>query len=489
MDPGRADCDEDMTRSTVVTLGVCSALLIAAPAAQAGGAVNTFPAIGAEQTYTVPAATTQIHVHAVGSSGSQNGGQGAIVDTDLPVTPGETLYVEVGDSSGFNGGGHGNSGTGGGASDVRTESISGDPSASLASRLVVAGGGGASGAGPTHSAGGSGGPVPSAGAGPLPGQPGTALTGGAPAGGGGAGTLGQGGAGDQDGGGGGGGYYGGGGASGDYWSGTDSGGGAGSNYVSPDAFNTTITTTTMWPSGTVTITTGPATVVADAPVTFGAHTIGTVGARQLTLVDTGVGPFAITGGATISGPGALDYILASGNCVGWVATCSIPVLFSPVTTGDRTATLSVPTSDDAGPLQVPLSGTGVAAADATPSVTNVTQVLAPTLPSPAPAPPQPAASAPKMVLATCHTGRSQGKPALRCRAVSVPAGTSLPSKSLLTATLTNRHARYATGTARTSRGITQLLLTPSRRIAPGRYSTLTLSAPGHTTVRTAVVMA
>jgi hypothetical protein len=94
-----------------------------------------------------------------------------------------------------------------------------------------------------------------------------------------------------------------------------------------------------------------------------------------------------------------------------------------------------------------------------------------------------------MVLATCHAGRSQGKPALRCRMISVPAGATLPTTSRLNATLTNRSAHYASGTARTAKGITQLLLTPSRHIGAGRYSTLTLSAHGHKTVRTAVVMA
>jgi hypothetical protein len=497
----RADCNEHMTHLSVVALGVCSAFLIAAPATQAGGLTTTFDETGAEQAYTVPAATTRIHVRAVGAGGFQNGGAGAVVDTDLPVTPGETLYVEVGDNHGWNGGGQGYFGAGGGASDVRTTSISGDPATSLASRLVVAGGGGA---GSLDFAGGSGGLVPSAGGGPLAGQPATASAGGAPAGGAGAGALGQGGDGELHGGSGGGGYYGGGGAGGNAQNGTDSGGGAGSNHVAPDALDTSITTNTGQPNGKVTITTGPATVVADAPVTFGSRAIGTVGAHQLTLVDTGFGPFETTGDATISGPGALDYILGSTTCIGWVATCRIPVLFSPTTIGERTATLTVYTSDDAGSLEVPLSGTGIAAADDTDhaddapaSITYVTQVLtpapasatAPALPAPAPVPAsaKPMTAA-KMVLATCHAGRSQGKPALRCRLVSVPAGATLPAKSRLTATLTNRSARYATGTARTIKGVTQLLLTPSRHIAFGRYSTLTLSAHGHKTVRTAVVM-
>jgi hypothetical protein len=497
-----------MTRSSVVALVACGCLLIAAPAAEGYGRPTPFDAVAAEQTFTVPAGTTWVHVHAVGSSGAHGGGPGAVVDTDLPVVPGETLYVEVGDTAGFNGGGLGlfGGGAGGGASDVRTVGLAGDPAASLASRLVVAGGGGG---GSLQNTGGSGGFVPGAGGGPFAGQPGSALAGGAPGTGAGAGALGQGGAAVDEGGGGGGGYYGGGGGAGEGISATDSGGGAGSNHVAPAAVNTAITTDAIPESGRVTITTGEATVVADAPVAFGPHAIGTVTAHQLILLDTGLGPFETTTTPSISGPGELNYIFGTPNCLGWVVTCHVPVLFSPTTTGPSTATLTVPTSDEAGPLEVPLSGTGVAATggggDAgtggdtdtdtgtgTPTrITYVTQVAAPAAgPTAAPATPATPSTttAAKMVLATCHAGRSQGKPVLRCRVVGVPAGATLPSKARLTATLSNRSTRYATGTARTAKGITQLLLTPARRIAAGRYSTLTLAAPGQRTVRTAVVM-
>jgi hypothetical protein len=74
-------------------------------------------------------------------------GRGAQVSADLAVTPGQTLYVNVGGSDGFNGGGSssGSGGGGGGASDVRT--VSRDQDGSLDSRLIVAGGGGGSGEG------------------------------------------------------------------------------------------------------------------------------------------------------------------------------------------------------------------------------------------------------------------------------------------------------------------------------------------------------
>jgi len=65
---------------------------------------------------------------------------GGYAQANLKVTPGETLYVVVGNSAGFNGGG--NAGTpfsGGGASDVR------QGGSALTNTVVVAGGGGASG--------------------------------------------------------------------------------------------------------------------------------------------------------------------------------------------------------------------------------------------------------------------------------------------------------------------------------------------------------
>jgi adhesin/invasin len=83
--------------------------------------------------------------------GSGAGSRGAVVSGPVSVTPGQTLYVEVGGvggipTGGFNGGGTGGSRNGlsasggGGASDVRT--VSRASSGTLSSRLIVAGGGG-----------------------------------------------------------------------------------------------------------------------------------------------------------------------------------------------------------------------------------------------------------------------------------------------------------------------------------------------------------
>ncbi|MHB8241650.1 MAG: glycine-rich protein [Solirubrobacteraceae bacterium] len=122
---------------------------------------KAFKYTGGEQTYTVPAGVSSVRVVAVGGHGGDAdgplGGASEWVRGQLKVTPGETLYVEVGGNGGegrefersigaFNGGGAGGvrAGGGGGASDVRTA----PRAAGLAPdvRLIVAGGGGGGGA-------------------------------------------------------------------------------------------------------------------------------------------------------------------------------------------------------------------------------------------------------------------------------------------------------------------------------------------------------
>jgi hypothetical protein len=177
-------------------LGVMVGVLFAG-AATAQAATQTFNYTGGEQTFTVPAGVTSVEVTAIGGHGGSaaaSGGAAAQVTGTLSVTPGETLYVEVGGngangnpngggtsvSGGFNGGAAGGAG-GGGASDVRTS-----PSAQGLSpddRLIVAAGGGGSG----QNGGCQGG---AGGAAEQPGENGTCANGG-----GGAGTQSSGGAG------------------------------------------------------------------------------------------------------------------------------------------------------------------------------------------------------------------------------------------------------------------------------------------------------
>jgi hypothetical protein len=244
----------------------CWAALLAAPGI---AGATTFGATGTEQIYRVPAGAVGVHVTAVGAPGASlvsgaAGGFGERVAADLPARSGTILFIEVGsagDTSGaaaFGGGGRGrpyametaHGAGGGGASDLRTCSITAGScpggATTLGSRLLVAAGGGGAGL----AGGGSGGSGGSAGA---AGQHGTATEdmGG---GGGGAGTAtaggtagsggtqpaspgqlgvgGDGAAGMNGGGGGGGGYYGGGGGGRGAMSGDGGGGGGGgSSFV------------------------------------------------------------------------------------------------------------------------------------------------------------------------------------------------------------------------------------------------------------------
>jgi hypothetical protein len=154
----------------IAALGVATATLVPSPP-PAQATKQTFASAGAEQIFTVPANVTSLHVVAVGGRGGAGadsggaGGFGALVTSDVSVTPGQVLYIEVGGNGsdgcckegmgpgpggvgGFNGGGVGGTGGpggggGGGASDVRTMPLA--AAGSLGSRLVVAAGGGGGG--------------------------------------------------------------------------------------------------------------------------------------------------------------------------------------------------------------------------------------------------------------------------------------------------------------------------------------------------------
>eukprot|EP01040_Poterioochromonas_malhamensis_P012691 gene12690-13899_t len=192
----------------------------------------SFRCTGQLQTYTIPVNVTRISATVCGAfGGGSYGGKGQCLSlSEIPVTPGQVLYIAVGcaggKSGGYNGGGAG-SGYGfggGGASDIRTQA------SNLTSRIVVAAGGGGTGYdGSTYNIGGSGGSSSGSGSG----YGGLAKLNAGGAGGkyfgypnGYSGVFGVGGAASSNGGGGGGGWYGGGGAT------YNGGGGGGSTYYS-----------------------------------------------------------------------------------------------------------------------------------------------------------------------------------------------------------------------------------------------------------------
>jgi hypothetical protein len=313
-----------------------------ARAADAGPFTKSFSFSG-EYAFAVPAGVNAIAVHAVGGFGGVDfgapgfapGGLGGTADAVVAVTPGETLYVEVGGvrrkyvpSDSFNGG----TGTGGGgASDVRT--IPRAQSGSLDSRLVVAGGGGGGGASggpvspcPGDPPGGFGGSVGQAGAagsgdasttGGGGGQPGTSSAGGAGGSGGAPGGVagqpgvkGQGGEGARvdgngPGGGGGGGYYGGGGGGSGGITGciaSTGGGGGGSSYA--PGGTTGVDTSRSLPFVTLTWTVAPAPAPTLRLDLRGDHPQLLTEKKSISVI-VGCGPVACTVGAsgTVRVPG------------------------------------------------------------------------------------------------------------------------------------------------------------------------------------------
>jgi hypothetical protein len=325
--------------SGIALLSCVSGLLMSGAPAQAVASCpagypstpSTFGYTGSEQCFVVPANVTSARIAAVGGSSHYFSitSHGAKVAATVAVTPGSTLYVEVGGApsinsvsnasglaGGFNGGASGGSGTGetaaydggaggGGASDVSTCSMT-DPSCMLTAapgdpRLVVAGGAG--GTGSSTSGGNAGATNPGAGQGgdasPSAGGTGGIGSGGGSGGGSGViaganGTSGQGGTGGSGaglvhyagGGGGGGGYVGGGGGSA---GGNSAGGGGGSSYGPPAA---TISTDTV-DQPSITITPGSATVLSSSrspstggqPVTFTATVAGASPTGSVTFSD------------------------------------------------------------------------------------------------------------------------------------------------------------------------------------------------------------
>ncbi|MBD3782555.1 MAG: choice-of-anchor D domain-containing protein [Micrococcales bacterium] len=83
--------------------------------------------------------------------------------------------------------------------------------------------------------------------------------------------------------------------------------------------------------------------------------------RTLLVTNAGTAPLTV-GTVTLTGPAPGDFDTSFDTCSTAVvpvgATCRIDVSFLPQSTGDLAATLQVPSDDPAGPLEVPLTGTG-----------------------------------------------------------------------------------------------------------------------------------
>jgi hypothetical protein len=133
-------CDAIVTFAAPTAIDMCNL-----------GGSQTFNFTGAQQTWVVPNGVTSINVDAYGAQGGSNSPQtnvnyGGRVQADIPVTPGSTIFIYVGEqpnglTGGWNGGGNGETGGqgGGGASDIRIGGTT------LNDRVIVAGGAGGGG--------------------------------------------------------------------------------------------------------------------------------------------------------------------------------------------------------------------------------------------------------------------------------------------------------------------------------------------------------
>jgi hypothetical protein len=526
-------------RTRIAVSMMCAALIVSSLAAGSASAAakvtETFASTGAEQSFVVPTGVTSVQLRAGGGArvnahsvtpfqGPPPAGAGALVAGSLPVTSGETLYVEVA-ASGFNGGGQVGfvgGGMGGGASDIRT--LSESSLETLQSRLLVAGGGGGGGGTFEEGSGGRGGDAGSPGEESSTGSGGCCgedqhsaggaagtLTG---AGGGGArceapapwsgheGSLGIGGEGGQEGaapetggGGGGGGYWGGGGGEGacpdggPFGSG-GGGGGGGSSYVSEEAASASfgLASLSTEPSVSITYATPATATPESSTIAFpGTQPLSTVSAPQtITLTNSGGNPLEIWSETFGDSSPALtsdhpeDFLIDSASCLGEVAfegSCQLKVRFAPQGTGTRTATLQIAGDMGAGPTSIALTGTGGTLPQGPPGETGATGatgakgVAGMTGPKGAKG-----VQGPRGLTATyvCHPRRRHGSYKEACF-VSVRSA----SKSAVKASLERKGVVYAGGTfggfAATAGG---LRLTASRKVLKGRYTLVLESKQG-----------
>jgi hypothetical protein len=522
----------------VAPLAVALALSAAAASAAAAGppptVEETFPSTGAEQSFVVPVGVSSVLVRAIGAAGEAGrvqlygtaglGGAGAVVTGALPVTAGETLYVEVA-AHGFNGGGSAGlgGGRGGDASDVRTVPMA--SAGTRESRLLVAAGGG--GGGGVHEGGvsGTGGNAGSPGANGTGGPRGSGVGGGAGtltgggAGGvgcgftgpwnGGPGSIGAGGSGgespyppDAGGGGGGGGYYGGGGAEGvcvGYSENTGGGGGGGSSFVYGGATFSSfgVASAVTLPSVSISYLT-PSTATPGSPeVTFPAtQPLQTVSPPQtVTIVNTGGNPLQITGMTFTGSVSPLatdapeDFLIGSSTCLGPIAfeaSCQLTVRFAPQATGAQTGTLELLGNMGAGPTVITLSGTGgtlsqggsgAVGATGAAGAPGTVGASGPTGATGATGPPGPAGKQGprgKTVFYECHPRRDHGRYKNACyvRVASV-------SQALVSATLIRGRAVYARSTGALVAG-RQLVLKVDRSVPAGSYTLVLVSKSGTT---------
>jgi hypothetical protein len=175
-----------MTKISASLAVLCLAALVGATDATAAPTVTKFSFTGSEQSFTVPAGVTSMHVVAIGGRGGKGAGNvtgggfgfGSVVSADVAVTPGDVVKVVVGGNggdavgaTGGTGGFSGSVGSGGDGGSAKTSTIQKgggggggmsyayvDGQGILPGFLVGAAGGGGGGGGAVAGVGGNGSP-------------------------------------------------------------------------------------------------------------------------------------------------------------------------------------------------------------------------------------------------------------------------------------------------------------------------------------------
>lgn len=129
-------------------------------------------------------------------------------------------------------------------------------------------------------------------------------------------------------------------------------------------------TQTVSLSGTGTAATNPAVTLSPASLTFASTTVGaTTAAQVVTIKNFGTAALTLFS-ETITGINATSFLKSATTCgtsLAVAATCTVSVEFKPAAAGALTAALSITDNASGSPQSVKLSGTGVAAA--TPTIT------------------------------------------------------------------------------------------------------------------------
>ena len=477
----------------------------------------TFALTSTEQCYTVPAGVLELEVVAIGGQGAAgqgaaSGGNGAQASAVVPVSPGESLYVEVGGRAvsvggAYNGGGEGGNdpegegGGGGGASDLRTCSATASscPAGSRASRrayswpaaaAVVAQAQNALGPSARAARGAQRTapakdppavvaeevPEPKPRAGPAakprttPARAASAHS--APVAAGKpeacapaaeaeavstAAGVAETPAGRQ----------------------AAPAAAVATSFIAPSLQNGSITTAaSAIPSVTVTpLPTPPALAQASPPaLSFALQAEGTVSLPQLvTISDAGQGPLLV-GGVSFAGADPGDFELSSWTCglqLTLSQSCQIGISFAPHEQGTRSATLLLSESNSSEPVSLGLSGAGGGPPAGPTGPAGPAGSAGPTGPSGA-------RGSAAVELVTCLTVTAKAPKNARqpfvhrrsCTIVRAPSAFKLPGKALAARVVLERgHTVYATGTGVVDpNGSDKLLLVASRPLAPGAYT-------------------